>query len=142
MTPFMRSPHCFFVAAAAALALLSACRAPAPAPLAMSMDAYLVVPDVAGSAPDQVMTTVTLRDSAGAVVAAPRVFAYVGSPATVQMGDSETSFKVVINSARNPEGVLVTATLTQGDAGAPSTATSLAKTSLPPAPTLRKPTES
>ncbi|NBX32937.1 MAG: hypothetical protein EBR07_09460, partial [Planctomycetes bacterium] len=67
MTPFMRSPHCF-VAAAAALTLLSACRAPAPAPLAMSMDAYLVVPDVAGSAPDQVMTTVTLRDSAGAVV--------------------------------------------------------------------------
>jgi len=135
----MRSAPCF--AATAALALLSACRAPAPAPLAMSMDAYLVT-DVGGSAPDQVMTTVTLRDSAGAVVAAPRVFAYVGSPATVQMGDSETSFKVVINSARNPEGVLVTATLTQGNAGAPSTATSLAKTSLPPAPTLSKPTGS
>ena len=136
----MRSAPCF--AATAALALLSACRAPAPAPLAMSMDAYLVVPDVAGSAPDQVMTTVTLRDSAGAVVAAPRVFAYVGSPATFQMGDGETSFKVVINSVRNPEAVLVTATLTQGDTGAPSTVTSLAKTSLPPAPTLSKPTGS
>ena len=140
MTPFMRSSPCF--AAAVAIALLSACRTPAPAPLAMSMDAYLVVPDVAGSAPDQVMTTVTLRDSAGAVVAAPRIFAYVGSPATFQMGDGETSFKVVINSARNPQEVLVTATLTQGDAGAPSTATSLAKTSPPPAPTLPKPTES
>jgi len=107
----------------------------------MNIDAYLVT-DVAGSAPDTVMTTVTLRDEAGAVVAAPRVVAYVGSPATVQVGNSESSFKVVINSARNPEGVLVTATLTQGDAGAPSTATSLAKTSLPPAPTLRKPTGS
>ena len=139
MTPFMRSSPCF--AAAAALALLSACRAPAPAPLAMNIDAYLIT-DVAGSAPDQVMTTVTLRDSAGAVVAAPRIFAYVGSPATFQMGDSETSFKVVINSAQSPEGVRVTATLTQGDAGAPSTATSLAKTSPPPAPTLPKPTES
>ena len=130
-----------YIAAAVALALLSACRAPAPAPLAMNIDAYLVT-DVAGSAPDTVMTTVTLRDEAGAVVAAPRVVAYVGSPATVQVGNSESSFKVVINSARNPEGVLVTATLTQGDAGAPSTATSLAKTSLPPAPTLRNPTGS
>jgi len=137
MTPFMRSSPCF--AAAAALALLSACRAPAPAPLAMSMDAYLVT-DVGGSAPDQVMTTVTLRDNAGALVAQPRIFAYVGSPATFEMGDGETSFKVVINSARNPEEVLVTATLTQGDAGAPSTVTSLAKTSLPPAPTPFKPT--
>ena len=136
----MRSSPCF--AAAVAIALLSACRTPAPAPLAMSMDAYLVVPDVAGSAPDQVMTTVTLRDSAGAVVAAPRIFAYVGSPATFQMGDGESSFKVVINSVRNPEAVLVTATLTEGDTGAPSTVTSLAKTSLPPAPTLRKPTGS
>lgn len=139
MTPFMRSSPCF--AAAVALALLSACRAPAPAPLAMNIDAYLIT-DVAGSAPDTVMTTVTLRDEAGAVVAAPRVVAYVGSPATVQVGNSESSFKVVINSARNPEGVLVTATLTQGDAGAPSTATSLAKTSLPPTPTLSKPTGS
>jgi hypothetical protein len=108
----------------------------------MNIDAYLVTADVAGSAPDQVMTTVTLRDSAGAVVAQPRIFAYVGSPATFEMGDGETSFKVVINSARNPEEVLVTATLTQGDAGAPSTVTSLAKTSLPPAPTLSKPTGS
>jgi hypothetical protein len=88
------------------------------------------------------MTTVTLRDSDGAVVAKPRIFAYVGSPATFQMEDGETSFKVVINSARNPQEVLVTATLTQGDAGAPSTVTSLAKTSLPPAPTLWKPTGS
>jgi hypothetical protein len=135
MTPFMRASLCF--AAAAALALLSACRAPAPAPLAMNIDAYLVT-DVAGSAPDQVMTTVTLRDSDGAVVAQPRIFAYVGSPATFEMEDGESSFKVVINSARNPEEVLVTATLTQGDAGAPSTVTSLAKTSLPPAPTLSK----
>ena len=140
MTPFMRSSPCF--AAAVALALLSACRAPAPAPLAMNIDAYLVTADVAGSAPDQVMTTVTLRDSDGAVVAKPRIFAYVGSPATFQMGDGESSFKVVINSARNPQEVLVTATLTQGDAGAPSTVTSLAKTSLPPAPTLSKPTGS
>ena len=139
MTQFMRSSPCF--AAAAALALLSACRTPAPAPLAMNIDAYLVT-DVGGSAPDQVMTTVTLRDSAGAVVAQPRIFAYVGSPATFEMGDGETSFKVVINSARNPEEVLVTATLTQGDAGVPSTVTSLAKTSLPPAPTLWKPTGS
>jgi hypothetical protein len=107
----------------------------------MNIDAYLVT-DVGGSAPDQVMTTVTLRDSAGAVVAKPRIFAYVGSPATFEMGDGESSFKVVINSARNPEEVLVTATLTQGDAGAPSTVTSLAKTSLPPAPTLSKPTGS
>ena len=135
----MRSSPCF--AAAVALALLSACRAPAPAPLAMNIDAYLIT-DAAGSAPDTVMTTVTLRDEAGAVVAAPRVVAYVGSPATVQVGNSESSFKVVINSARNPEGVLVTATLTQGDAGAPSTVTSLAKTSLPPTPTLSKPTGS
>lgn len=139
MTPFMRSSPCF--ATAAALALLSACRTPAPAPLAMNIDAYLVT-DVAGSAPDQVMTTVTLRDSDGAVVAQPRIFAYVGSPATFEMEDGESSFKVVINSARNPEEVLVTATLTQGDAGAPSTVTSLAKTSLPPAPTLSKPTGS
>ena len=139
MTPFMRASLCF--AAAAALALLSACRAPAPAPLAMNIDAYLIT-DVGGSAPDQVMTTVTLRDSAGAVVAQPRIFAYVGSPATFEMEDGESSFKVVINSARNPEEVLVTATLTQGDAGAPSTVTSLAKTSLPPAPTLWKPTGS
>ena len=138
----MRSSPCF--AAAVVLALLSACRAPAPAPapLAMNIDAYLVTADVAGSAPDQVMTTVTLRDSDGAVVAQPRIFAYVGSPATFQMGDGETSFKVVINSARNPQEVLVTATLTQGDAGAPSTVTSLAKTSLPPRPTLWKPTGS
>jgi hypothetical protein len=135
----MRSSPCF--ATAAALALLSACRTPAPAPLAMNIDAYLVT-DVAGSAPDQVMTTVTLRDSDGAVVAQPRIFAYVGSPATFEMEDGESSFKVVINSARNPEEVLVTATLTQGDAGAPSTVTSLAKTSLPPAPTLSKPTGS
>lgn len=139
MAPFMHSSPC--VAAAAALALLSACRTPAPAPLAMNIDAYLVT-DVAGSAPDQVMTTVTLRDSDGAVVAQPRIFAYVGSPATFEMEDGESSFKVVINSARNPEEVLVTATLTQGDAGAPSTVTSLAKTSLPPAPTLSKPTGS
>ena len=139
MTPFMRSSPCF--AAAAALALLSACRTPAPAPLAMNIDAYLIT-DVGGSAPDQVMTTVTLRDSDGAVVAKPRIFAYVGSPATFEMGDGESSFKVVINSVRNPEAVLVTATLTQGDAGAPSTVTSLAKTSLPPAPTLWKPTGS
>jgi hypothetical protein len=139
MTTTMRATHCFAVTAAAALALLSG--TPAPAPLAMNIDAYLVT-DVGGSAPDQVMTTVTLRDSAGAVVAKPRIFAYVGSPATFEMGDGESSFKVVINSARNPEEVLVTATLTQGDAGAPSTVTSLAKTSLPPAPTLSKPTGS
>jgi hypothetical protein len=107
----------------------------------MNIDAYLIT-DVGGSAPDQVMTTVTLRDSDGAVVAKPRIFAYVGSPATFEMGDGASSFKVVINSARNPEEVLVTATLTQGDTGAPSTVTSLAKTSLPPAPTLFKPTGS
>lgn len=102
----------------------------------MALEAFLVEnPNGQHAEGDQVMTLITVRDAAGAVVSSPRIFTYIGQPASLQVGDSSRSMTIEVNSTRSAEGIVVSATLTNSDGAPGATATTRARSeSLPVQP--------
>ncbi len=107
----------------------------------MALEAFLVEnPSGESAEADQLMTLITVRDAAGAIVSSPRIFTYIGQPASLQVGDAARSMTIDVISTRSDEGVLVSATLTHSDGvpGAKATTRARSDGRTTPAPVGRR----
>lgn len=85
-------------------------------PAAMAVDARLVRGDRAkDGAEELVLSEIRITDASGATLAAPRILARLGEPASIQMGSEAGMTDVRVNSRREGTDVFVDAVLTCTD---------------------------
>ena len=82
------------------------------------MSARLVHDESAGGGNDTVMSEIRVVDSAGGVLAAPRILTAVGSPGSIRIGTEREFIEVLVTSRREGAAVVVTAACSE-DGGPP-----------------------
>ena len=83
----------------------------------LNLSATLVHDQSGDAARDTVMSEIRVVDSAGSVLAAPRILTAVGSPGSIRVGTEHESIEVLVTSRR--EGAVVVVTATCSEDGAP-----------------------
>jgi hypothetical protein len=84
----------------------------------LDLRSTLVHDESAGGGNDTVMSEIRVVDSAGSVLAAPRVLTAVGSPGSIRVGTEHEFIEVLVTSRREGNAVVVTATCSE-DGGPP-----------------------
>ena len=84
----------------------------------MNLSTTLVHDESGDTARDTVMSEIRVVDSAGSVLAAPRILTAVGSPGSIRVGTEREFIEVLVNSRREGAAVVVTATCSE-DGGPP-----------------------
>ena len=84
----------------------------------LTMSATLVHDESGDTARDTVMSEIRVVDSAGSVLAAPRILTAVGSPGSIRVGTEREFIEVLVTSRREGNAVVVTATCAE-DGGPP-----------------------
>lgn len=116
----MRNAVATVVVVLGSLATLAGCaEPPSKAPATMNVSARLVEQPGGGGEPGSVQTLVmaqvSISDSAGQVMAAPRVLAELGKPATIRVDANGTWYQVELVAARDGDTVRVEADLNGSD---------------------------
>ena len=84
----------------------------------LDLDAMLVHDKSSDAARDTVMSEIRVVDSAGSVLAAPRILTAIGSPGSIRVGTEHEFIEVLVTSRRDGSTVIVTATCSE-DGGPP-----------------------
>ena len=84
----------------------------------LNLSATLVHDESSDAARDTVMSEIRVVDSAGGVLAAPRILTAVGSPGSIRIGTEREFIEVLVTSRREGAAVVVTATCSE-DGGPP-----------------------
>ena len=121
--PFWRSAAAAFLALALVLegGCASTPSAGAAAPHAgrvasLNLSATLMHDESGDVARDTVMSEIRVVDSAGSVLAAPRILTVVGSPGSIRVGTEHEFIEVLVTSRREGAAVVVTATCAEDGA--------------------------
>jgi len=85
----------------------------------LNLSATLVHDESGDAARDTVMSEIRVVDSAGSVLAAPRILTAIGSPGSIRVGTEHEFIEVLVTSRREGNAVIVTATCAED--GAPPT---------------------
>jgi hypothetical protein len=85
----------------------------------LNLSATLVHDESGDAARDTVMSEIRVVDSAGSVLAAPRILTAIGSPGSIRVGTEHEFIEVLVTSRREGNAVVVTATCAED--GAPPT---------------------
>ena len=117
--PSWRSAAAAFLALALVV-LGDGCAAPHAGRVAsLNLSATLVHDESGDAARDTVMSEIRVVDSAGSVLAAPRILTAIGSPGSIRVGTEHEFIEVLVTSRREGNAVVVTATCAED--GAPPT---------------------
>ncbi len=84
----------------------------------LSLSATLVHDESGDAARDTVMSEIRVVDSAGSVLAAPRILTAIGSPGSIRVGTEHEFIEVLVTSRRDGSTVIVIATCSE-DGGPP-----------------------
>ena len=93
--------------------------APAGRVASLTLRSTLVHDESGDAARDTVMSEIRVVDSAGSVLAAPRILTAIGSPGSIRVGTEHEFIEVLVTSRREGNAVVVTATCAED--GAPPT---------------------
>ena len=124
--PFWRSAAAAFLALAlvvlaggcASTPGAAAAAPPAGRVASLYLSATLMHDQSGDAARDTVMSEIRVVDSAGSVLAAPRILTAVGSPGSIRVGTEHEFIEVLVTSRREGNAVVVTATCSE-DGGPP-----------------------
>ena len=84
----------------------------------MTLRSTLVHGESGDGARNTVMSEINVIDSAGGVLAAPRMLTALGSPGSIRIGTEREFIEVLVTSRREGSAVVVTATCSE-DGGPP-----------------------
>jgi hypothetical protein len=84
----------------------------------LNLSATLVHDESSDAARDTVMSEIRVVDSAGSVLAAPRILTAIGSPGSIRVGTEHEFIEVLVTSRRDGSTVIVIATCSE-DGGPP-----------------------
>ena len=82
----------------------------------LNLSATLVHDESGDAARDTVMSEIRVVDSAGSVLAAPRILTAIGSPGSIRVGTEHEFIEVLVTSRREGNAVVVTATCAEDGA--------------------------